>query len=791
MLSFIARNAIITTQKTNCFQTQEMEKHMKNNQKIRKEVQTFRESVRKVVVMLSGKDIPVAERGSRAYVEYNKDGTPCMVNLPSLPDDATDGLMNAIRGFLDHEVAHLLFTDSKLAFKLLEKKDSPAFHLWNAVEDTFIERRMGEVFSGSKRNLVNTQRHVIEKLFVPKVDDALKALSRNPRDLFLKFLLMPALRAWAGQTPFVEFMEPYWGYVRDPVSKLTKAGVPAAVSMLMSTEDCIKLAGRISLALKEEMEKPEGKSGSGDSEENDKENDSPDDVGSKQPTKSNDESVSDKPGSDEEQQEEEEPAPVNNSNEDNIKDKEEGSEPDPDSSNANDSQPEDDDAHNDDAPAKAGDGDDKPEGEEESEHSEGFGGFDGDSDDNDPDNEQPESGSGGADDTDSAANSNDQQSTPGDLESDGRQEATQGDLNEEDGGTGEIPLDAAFKALEGTEVAPEQGMEEALNEVMANELKGVPKGSYRPYQRSYDFIGPIDEVENHLRKTHKAFGRIHLNRGLKNWRIDDEGTSLFASNVERRLADGSASTLAKDLERAIASRNKVQFVPGQRRGKVHSANLYRLSMNDDRVFRRKEDHKAVNACVQQVIDLSGSMQGSKICLALACAYTISDALDRINVPNIITGFTTAGCDIDAARKMGRGYNRYESLMLPTIKGWHERANTPTTRKRLGCLSERFPLEDNIDGESIMALAQHFAGRTEDKKIMLVMSDGAPAGIGHDFSDHLKAVAESIEGSGLIELMGIGILTDAPSRFYKNHVEVKKVEDLGATVVRKLSQLILG
>ena len=743
---------------------------MKNKQKIRKEVQTFRESVRKVVVMLSGKDIPVAERGSRAYVEYNKDGTPCMVNLPSLPDDATDGLMNAIRGFLDHEVAHLLFTDSKLAFNLLEKKDSPAFHLWNAVEDTFIERRMGEVFSGSKRNLVNTQRHVIEKLFVPKVDDALKALSRNPRDLFLKFLLMPALRAWAGQTPFIEFMEPYWGFVRDPVSKLTKAGVPAAVPLLMSTEDCIKLAGRISLALKEDMEKPEGKSGSGDSEENDKENDSPDDVGSKQPTKSSDESVSDKPGNDKETQEEEEPAPVNNSNEDNIKDKEEGSETDSDSSNPNDSQPE--------------DGDDEPE------QSQLFGGFEGDSDDNDSDNEHPESGSA-ADDADSSASPDDQQSLPGDSDTDGRQEATQGDLSEEEGATGDIPLDTAFKALEGTEVAPEQGMEEALNEVMANELRGVPKGSYRPYQRSYDFIGPIDDVENHLRKTHKAFGRIHLNRGLKNWRIDDEGTSLFASNVERRLADGSASTLAKDLERAIASRNKVQFVPGQRRGKVHSANLYRLSMNDDRVFRRKEDHKAVNACVQQVIDLSGSMQGSKICLALACAYTISDALDRINVPNIITGFTTAGCDIDAARKMGRGYNRYESLMLPTIKGWHERANTPTTRKRLGCLSERFPLEDNIDGESIMALAQHLAGRTEDKKIMLVMSDGAPAGIGHDFSDHLKAVAESIEGSGLIELMGIGILTDAPSRFYKNHVEVKKVEDLGATVVRKLSQLILG
>jgi hypothetical protein len=182
---------------------------------------------------------------------------------------------------------------------------------------------------------------------------------------------MPALRAWAGQTPFIEFMEPYWAYVRDPVSKLSKGGVPAAVPMLMSTEDCIKLAGRISLALKEEMEKPEGESGHGDSEEND----SPDHVGSEQPTKSNDESVSDKPGSDDETQEEEEPAPVNNSNEDNIKDKEEGSESDTDSSNANDSQPKDGDAHEDDAPATSGDGDGKPEGEEESDQSEGFGGF--------------------------------------------------------------------------------------------------------------------------------------------------------------------------------------------------------------------------------------------------------------------------------------------------------------------------------------------------------------------------------------------------------------------------------
>lgn len=97
-------------------------------------------------------------------------------------------------------------------------------------------------------------------------------------------------------------------------------------------------------------------------------------------------------------------------------------------------------------------------------------------------------------------------------------------------------------------------------------------------------------------------------------------------------------------------------------------------MNDDRVFRRKEDHKAVNACVQQVIDLSGSMGGRKIELALASAYTLADALDRIHVPNVITGFTTYG-NPDVATMSKRGFSRFEALMLPIIKNWHEKANS--------------------------------------------------------------------------------------------------------------------
>lgn len=73
-----------------------------------KEVQDFRDCVKRVVAMLSGKQIPVAERGNEAYVRYNRRGEPVLVNIPSIPDDASPTLMNAVRGFLDHEVAHIL-----------------------------------------------------------------------------------------------------------------------------------------------------------------------------------------------------------------------------------------------------------------------------------------------------------------------------------------------------------------------------------------------------------------------------------------------------------------------------------------------------------------------------------------------------------------------------------------------------------------------------------------------------------------------------------------------------------
>ncbi|EMG9600947.1 cobaltochelatase CobT-related protein [Klebsiella pneumoniae] len=748
-----------------------------------KEVQDFRDSVKRVVGLLSGKNIPVAECGDTAYVRYNKKGEPVMVNIPSIPDDASPALMNAIRGFLDHEVGHLLFTDEKVVKKM---RNTKAFGLWNALEDVYIERRMSEVFTGSRRNLLSTRNLMIDKYFNPHIKKAVAMCRGDQRELFLKFFLCPVLRAWDGQPTFADFMEEHWRLIDKPIAVLKEFGVDEAVRRMDSTEDCVKVAAAMAKILREMTEMPEGPLPERESSLTKKTE--PEEDSSDEPAAGDDTEVCDEEGldstpdefsSDDEDDEKSdksiskyipnsdevindteskpEDGDLGHENVDDLPDSEETTADDPVTSLGSDVGEEVDD-----------EGDYSPSTDDGSEDRHGI---------SSDDSEAIEDGEGKAD-------------------KDGGKEKDEGDRDtsdESDAGfaphADDMSLDDALKALENVDEEIGSSTEDALASAIKSELASASLSDYRPYNRSYDFLGPIDEAEEHIKRARKAFGAIPMYSPVDRYRIVPEGRKLFEMKVERHLSSSVSSTLAKDLERAIASRNRVQFIPGQRRGRVHGASLYRLSMNDDRVFRRKEDHKAVNACVQQVIDLSGSMGGRKIELALASAYTLADALDRIHVPNVITGFTTYG-NPDVATMSKRGFSRFEALMLPIIKNWHEKANSPEIRARMGCVAETFPLLNNVDGESIAQLASLFAGRMEDKKIMIVQSDGAPCAAGDGFSNHLRSVTNDIENTSDINLLAIGILTDAPRRYYKNYALVNKVEELGTSVVSELSRIIL-
>ncbi|PLF22821.1 porphyrin biosynthesis protein [Klebsiella pneumoniae] len=756
----------------------------KPSKTVLKEVQDFRDSVKRVVGLLSGKNIPVAECGDTAYVRYNKKGEPVMVNIPSIPDDASPALMNAIRGFLDHEVGHLLFTDEKVVKKM---RNTKAFGLWNALEDVYIERRMSEVFTGSRRNLLSTRNLMIDKYFNPHIKKAVAMCRGDQRELFLKFFLCPVLRAWDGQPTFADFMEEHWRLIDKPIAVLKEFGVDEAVRRMDSTEDCVKVAAAMAKILREMTEMPEGPLPERESSLTKKTE--PEEDSSDEPAAGDDTEVCD------EEELDNTPDEFSSDDEDDEKSDKSISKHIPNSDeviNDTESKPEDSDLGHENV-------DELPESEETTADDPvtSLGSDVGEEVDDEGDyNPSTDDGSEdrhGCSSDDSEA----VEDGKGKADKDGGKEKDEGDRDtsdESDAGfaphADDMSLDDALKALENVDEEIGSSTEDALASAIKSELASASLSDYRPYNRSYDFLGPIDEAEEHIKRARKAFGAIPMYSPVDRYRIVPEGRKLFEMKVEKHLSSSVSSTLAKDLERAIASRNRVQFIPGQRRGRVHGASLYRLSMNDDRVFRRKEDHKAVNACVQQVIDLSGSMGGRKIELALASAYTLADALDRIHVPNVITGFTTYG-NPDVATMSKRGFSRFEALMLPIIKNWHEKANSPEIRARMGCVAETFPLLNNVDGESIAQLASLFAGRMEDKKIMIVQSDGAPCAAGDGFSNHLRSVTNDIENTSDINLLAIGILTDAPRRYYKNYALVNKVEELGTSVVSELSRIILG
>ncbi|MGP7084207.1 cobaltochelatase CobT-related protein [Klebsiella pneumoniae] len=756
----------------------------KPSKTVLKEVQDFRDSVKRVVGLLSGKNIPVAECGDTAYVRYNKKGEPVMVNIPSIPDDASPALMNAIRGFLDHEVGHLLFTDEKVVKKM---RNTKAFGLWNALEDVYIERRMSEVFTGSRRNLLSTRNLMIDKYFNPHIKKAVAMCRGDQRELFLKFFLCPVLRAWDGQPTFADFMEEHWHLIDKPIAVLKEFGVDEAVRRMDSTEDCVKVAAAMAKILREMTEMPEGPLPERESSVTKKTE--PEEDSSDEPAAGDDTEVCDEEGLDST------PDEFSSDDEDDEKSDKSISKYIPNRYeliNDTEIKPEDGDLGHenvDDLPDSGETTADEPVtslGSDVGEEVDDEGDYSPSTDDGSEDRHGSSS-----DDSEAVEDGE------GKADKDGGKEKDEGGRDtsdESDAGfaphADDMSLDDALKALENVDEEIGSSTEDALASAIKSELASASLSDYRPYNRSYDFLGPIDEAEEHIKRARKAFGAIPMYSPVDRYRIVPEGRKLFEMKVERHLSSSVSSTLAKDLERAIASRNRVQFIPGQRRGRVHGASLYRLSMNDDRVFRRKEDHKAVNACVQQVIDLSGSMGGRKIELALASAYTLADALDRIHVPNVITGFTTYG-NPDVATMSKRGFSRFEALMLPIIKNWHEKANSPEIRARMGCVAETFPLLNNVDGESIAQLASLFAGRMEDKKIMIVQSDGAPCAAGDGFSNHLRSVTNDIENTSDINLLAIGILTDAPRRYYKNYALVNKVEELGTSVVSELSRIILG
>lgn len=265
---------------------------------------------------------------------------------------------------------------------------------------------------------------------------------------------------------------------------------------------------------------------------------------------------------------------------------------------------------------------------------------------------------------------------------------------------------------------------------------------------------------------------------------------------------GMVGVMQKEIERMMAQKNRVLNVGGQKRGKLNAPGLYRIIGNDPRVFKRKEEHHSTDTAVSLVCDNSGSMSGDRCRVAMSAAYALAATLERVNLAHEVIGFTTdghgkpgAGFDsyrIDAeGRRLGISYSRILPMRLTIFKDFTERL-TPPVRQRFADMAYNQPnMGANVDGESVQFALNRILKRKEQRKVMLVLSDGFPAGGDHAaINSHLHRVVEDAK-KAKVEIIGIGIQSNAVKTFYPKAIVLNSVEELPKMVMGELRRILLA
>ncbi|MDB5393897.1 MAG: cobT [Rhodospirillales bacterium] len=275
----------------------------------------------------------------------------------------------------------------------------------------------------------------------------------------------------------------------------------------------------------------------------------------------------------------------------------------------------------------------------------------------------------------------------------------------------------------------------------------------------------------------------------------------------RRLLDqqlqhlhGVVARLANRLQRRLLAKQTRAWQFDLEEGMLDTARLARVIINPvlPLSFKQEKQTEFRDTIVTLLIDNSGSMRGRPITIAALSADVLAHTLERCGVKVEILGFTTR------AWKGGQSRERWIAAGKPVNPGRlndlrhiiYKSADAPwrRARKNLGLMLREGLLKENIDGEALQWAYSRLMGRPEQRRILMVISDGAPVddstlsiNSGNYLEQHLREVIKSIENSGTVELVAIGIGHDV-TRYYRRAVTLVDAEQLGGTMLGKLSEL---
>jgi cobaltochelatase CobT len=281
----------------------------------------------------------------------------------------------------------------------------------------------------------------------------------------------------------------------------------------------------------------------------------------------------------------------------------------------------------------------------------------------------------------------------------------------------------------------------------------------------------------------------------------DELTRLRAY-LDKQLAhlQGVVGRLANRLQRRLMAQQNRAWEFDLEEGMLDPARLPRIVMDPFQPlsFKHEKDTNFRDTVVTLLLDNSGSMRGRPITVAATCADILARTLERCGVKVEILGFTTRAWKGGQARELwlqsgkpanpGRLNDLRHIIYKPADAPWRR------ARKNLGLMMREGLLKENIDGEALDWAHKRLLGRPEQRRILMVISDGAPVddstlsvNPGNYLERHLRYVIEEIETRSPVELIAIGIGHDV-TRYYRRAVTIVDAEELGGVMTEKLAEL---
>ena len=314
---------------------------------------------------------------------------------------------------------------------------------------------------------------------------------------------------------------------------------------------------------------------------------------------------------------------------------------------------------------------------------------------------------------------------------------------------------------------------------------------------------PKDDRRNEReRPDYVAFTTRFDEEALAEELCDAEELARLRSYLDKQLSalQGVVGRLANRLQRRLLAQQSRAWDFDLEEGMLDPARLSRVVIDPMSAlsFMHERDTEFRDTVVTLLLDNSGSMRGRPITVAATCADILARTLERCGVKVEILGFTTR------AWKGGQSREQWLAAGKPMAPGRlndlrhiiYKAADAPwrRTRKNLGLMMREGLLKENIDGEALVWAHERLLRRPEQRRILMVISDGAPVddstlsvNPGNYLERHLRKVIHEIETRSTVELIAIGIGHDV-TRYYRRAVTIVDAEELGGAMTEKLAEL---